>query len=487
MGPAPEPGDMTTTPGPLLVLTSSLLTDRMLTHSRFLPTLAGSTDVVVWAASAENERLGSAWRAAPATVEPFPAVEPFPEWVNLLRRLDEFAWDHRLRPPSRLSMERHVRSVNQRRRVRAMRLPGAIVAASRACGVYERLLERLMLRIQRSEEAQRRLQQLRPRAVLTMNPFWFMEPAVVAEARRLGIPVMAFVPSWDNITTKGRMVYGYDAYFVWSDTQLEELRTFYPRSTDVPSRAVGAPQFDVFFDDRFHEPRDRFFCRHGLDVDLPVVVYAVGSPNFIHEHHGALRFARAVARGDLGDIQVLIRPHPIHDRAQFSADFLELGPRVRVQQVAEPDRALVERGQDNDEIIDWVSTFRYADVVVNLSSTVGIDAAIFDRPVVNLDYDPAPERPNQQLVKEINREWSHFAPVARTGGLWMAEDDDAVIAGVRAYLSEPSLHRDGRRRMVELVCGGTVGGAGDRFAEAVATQLGLDTRRAEDAQEGLRP
>ena len=47
---------MTTTPGPLLVLTSSLLTDRMLTHSSFLPTLAGSTDVVVWAASADNER-----------------------------------------------------------------------------------------------------------------------------------------------------------------------------------------------------------------------------------------------------------------------------------------------------------------------------------------------------------------------------------------------------------------------------------------------
>jgi len=35
-----------------------------------------------------------------------------------------------------------------------------------------------------------------------------------------------------------------------------------------------------------------------------------------------------------------------------------------------------------------VNTFRHADVVVNFSSTVAIDAAIFDKPVVNLDFDP---------------------------------------------------------------------------------------------------
>ena len=76
--------------------------------------------------------------------------------------------------------------------------------------------------------------------------------------------------------------------------------------------------------------------------------------------------------------------------------------------------------QGEEGIVEWVHTLRYADVVINLASMISVDAAVCDKPVVNLDFDPQPGAPNQQLVKDINHKWNHFKPVAESGGVWMA-------------------------------------------------------------------
>ena len=87
-----------------------------------------------------------------------------------------------------------------------------------------------------------------------------------------------------------------------------------------------------------------------------------------------------------------------------------------MQRTAEADTALPARSQDESQIIEWVNTFLHADVVVNMVSTVAIDAAIFDRPVVNLDYDPEPGRPNQALGKDVNNA-GPFKAITESGGM----------------------------------------------------------------------
>lgn len=454
------------THSPVLLLTSSLLTDRMLTYSEAIGAIAASGPVVVWATSARRDNA-QPWGEVDATVEAMPEVAGFREYVNLLRRVNEYAWDARLQPPSRLSMERLVRSRSRPKMVQLMAGPGAAIARLGAAGMFERTLGRVLRRVERSPEATRRLEHLAPRAVVSTNPFWFTEPAIIAAAQRQRVRTLAFIPSWDNVTTKPRMLFPYDGYIVWSESTAEELRAFYPQARTVPIEVVGAPQFDVFRHDRFVEDRATFTRRHGLRADAPIVTYAIGSPNFLKEQHGAIEFARRVKRGDLGDVQVLVRPHPIHDRGELDPLFADFAPMVRVQRVSEPDRPLLARQQSPPDVLDWVSTFRHSDVVVNLSSTVIVDAAIFDTPVVNLDFDPEPGQPNRQLVTEINSTWTHSAAVVQSGGVWRAADHDGVIEGVRAYLRDPGRDRDGRRWIVRHVCGEVDGHAGRRFGEAV--------------------
>jgi len=452
----------------VMILSSSLLTDRMFLYSRFFERLNEECVVKVWAMSARTPRFQQVWRDSPVCVEEFPAVRPFKEIPhNYLRRLNEFVWDYRQQPPSRLSMMRHVRSARLSSHVKALKLPGRALALIHVERLLEDSLEKLLLAYPRSQSAHERLQTIRPSVIVTTGPFQFEQPAITAEAKKLDIRTLALIPSWDNLSTKNRMVFKHDGYLVWTEQSKRELHQFYPHTINRPIYVVGALQFDAFFQPRFRQTREEYCASQGLDPSLPIIVYALGSPNFLQEHHGALALAARITAGDLGDVQLVVRPHPIHDRGQMRSLFSSFGPRVILQQTSEGEIALNARSQDIEQVKEWVNTFRHANVVINLSSTVTVDAAIFDRPVVNLDFDPEPGNPNQALVNDVNHLWTHFKPVAESGGVWLVNNLDEMVTAVKTYLDHPELHQEKRRWIAEYVCGYLDGRCGERMAEAL--------------------
>src|SRR5882672_9208523 len=250
---------------PVLVLSSSLFTDRIFLYTRFLNVLNSEASVKVWATSALNPNFREVWRTPPAVVEDFPAVSPFRELpYNYLRRLNEFVWDFRQRPPSRMSMMRHVRNKSDKLRVRALKVPAYALALAKAEKPLEDRLEKLLLTYPRSAEAVERLQTNPPAVLVSTGPFQFEQPAVAAAAKNLGIPTMALIPSWDNLSTKNRMMFKYDGYMVWSEQTKRELHHFYPYTRQVPVFVVGAAQFDLFFQERFRLSREAFCAEQGL-------------------------------------------------------------------------------------------------------------------------------------------------------------------------------------------------------------------------------
>ena len=450
-----------------LLLTTSLLVDRVFQQTDLIPQLKKVGEVAIWASSEDNEHYSNVWSDTGVTVERFPVVGAFREIPhNFLRRVNEYAWDYRYCPPSRLSMMRHVRNKNQHTLVKALKIPGRLAAFLRAEKQLEKRLEKLLLNYPRSPEAENRLRDLRPDVMLATGPFQFEQPGVFAAARKLGIPTLAYIPSWDNISTKARMVFDYDGYVVWSEQEKKELHDAYPLSRKRPVYVCGAPQYDIFFQTRFHRSRTDFCATQGLDPKLPIIVYAIGSPNFLKEHYGAIDLAKQVEHGALGDVQMIVRPHPIHDNAEMQEMFKGFS-RVTLQSSPNAGKELTQRSQDASQLIEWVNTFRHADVVVNLSSTVTIDAAIFDRPIVNLDFDPQPGKQDQQLIKDVNHSWTHFKPIAESGGVWLVNDLDEMIEAIHAYLRDPSLHRAERRSIAEYVCGHLDGRSGERMAHSI--------------------
>lgn len=430
--------------------------------------LSEKGNVNIWASSYENTESGFSWKEIEAQVESFPLIKPFKEIpYNYLRRLNEFVWDYRYQLPSRMSMMKHVRDKTTHFRIRALKPPANVLSFFRMEKVVENYLEKLLLSYPRSEEAEKRLQKNKPDVILSTGPFQFEQPGIYPIAKKLQIPTIAYIPSWDNVTTKNRMVYKYDGYIVWNETTKEELNEFYPYTKDYPIYSIGAPQFDIFQQERFFQSKKEFCLQQNLNPALPIIVYAIGSPNFLKEHHGAIELAKRVSEGRLGEVQLLVRPHPIHDNAEMSDLFDLYKPRVQLQKTPNAGKSLNLRTQDEMQIIEWVNTFRHANVVINLSSTVTVDAAIFDKPIINLDFDPQPGQQDQILIKDVNHSWNHFKPIAESGGIWLVNNFDEMEEAVKTYLKKPELHREKRKWIVEYVGRFVDGKCGERMAEAL--------------------
>ena len=452
----------------IVVLSSSLLTERMILYSSFLDALRPKVELRYWTTSDRNLNYDAGADGRDLRIEKFPEIRPFKEVpYNYLRRLNEYVWDYKLRPPSRLSVDRLIKKDQVRAHIRALKFPARLISLLNQHQRLEDWLEGVLLSYQRSSEALRRFTEDRPDAILTTGTFRYEEPAVAAAAKKAGIPLLAFITSWDNITTKNRMVFKYDGYIVWSDQMKKELHEYYPHTREAPCYITGAPQFDVFFQSRFRQSRAEFCARYGLDEKRPIILYAPGTPNMFNEDRAILHLAEQVAGGALTQAQMLVRPHPLHDYERLDELLRGFRPRVAMQRSGQAGLQVARRAEDESLILEWVNTFRHADVVVNLSSTAAIDGAIFDHPVVNLDFDPEPDRRRQQLVREINHVWTHFKAVTGSGGLWMANDLDEMISAVKTYLKHPELHREERRRMAEMVCGQIDGRCGERMAEAL--------------------
>lgn len=451
----------------VVCLSSLFATDRILLHSTFLDHLLPHAEPIILS-EAVNEASFPQDHEYRKYFCPVKLSNGFPHQFTLLRHFETYLWDHQGMSSSRESFWRLRKWKESPGRERMLRSAAKVFAQLGIESWIEQKLEEVLIKNGASVNTLEWLQETGPGAVLAMYPFLEGQMVAIAAAKRLGIPVLAFITSWDNITTKARMIYRYDGYIVWSEQMKKELHQFYPQSRTCPVTVAGAPQYDVFKQARYQMPRETFLSIYDLDPAKPVILYCLGSPNMIREDYGALQFVERVAQHEtLSKAQVIIRAHPGHSERGLTEleKVRDRFPQVVIQGPHRHWRKFPFQGEE--AITEWVNTVSHADVVINLSSTMSVDAAILDRPIVNLDFDPEPGGPNQQMVKEVNRVWNHFSPIAQSGGIWLVSDVDELVTATATYLKSPELHREERRWIVELVCGEVDGFAGKRMAEAV--------------------
>jgi hypothetical protein len=120
----------------------------------------------------------------------------------------------------------------------------------------------------------------------------------------------------------------------------------------------------------------------------------------------------------------------------------------------------------------FVNTLYYADIVVNICSTLSIDAAAFDTPAIVLDYeDPGRKVPHWEHIHRLNA-FDHQEALIRTGGVRTPRSVEEFTRDINAYLSNPALEKEGRARIIEEFVAPFDGKAGERLANILLEELG---------------
>lgn len=302
-------------------------------------------------------------------------------------------------------------------------------------------------------------------------------PAIVA--RHLGIPVAAWINSWDNLTSKPAYYTGYDHYFVWSERMREDLLRYYPEAAGGTVDVTGVPHFDWHYRETLRMTREELCARHGFDPHRPIVLYGTATPHLAPmEHLVVQRLARDLENAEaLGFPQLLVRLHPGEEGRRFH-DW-QPGPAVSFQKPGQRGRgrlgAYCPTPEENRE---FISSVAHADVVINLASTLSLDAALCDRPVVNVGFDLSPERSMQHTIERYYTHYDHYRTVMEAGAVRLARSPEELLAHITAYLRNPVLERAERRQLVQLWCGPFDGRSGHRLASALLGRTAAAARTA---------
>ena len=298
-------------------------------------------------------------------------------------------------------------------------------------------------------------------------------PAVLA-ARRLQIPTATFIFSWDNISSKGRIATSFDHYLVWSDHMRNELLEYYPDAAPENVHVVGTPQFDPYADDSLLWSHDEFCQQVGTDPNRKLICYSGGEPGTTPEDQDHLRILMELIRsGQIkGNPQVLLRPAPVtraDERIRYGKvcqDFPELiYSQPRWLQTVPGSWASVIPSRDDMQLL--ANLTQYVDVNVNVASTMTLDFAIRDKPVVNIGFNANDPPPFGVALKDYYYKFEHYRPVVELGAARFANTPDELAAHINAYLADPSLDRERRRQFVELELDLPVGQSSTKILSAL--------------------
>jgi hypothetical protein len=299
---------------------------------------------------------------------------------------------------------------------------------------------------------------------------------LLRQAAKLKIPVVALVASWDNLTSKAFFPFALDSLVVWNDIMRREAIELF----NFPEEKIfvsGVPRFDSYFRRENMRSRSEFFKDYDLDPDKKLVTYTTSHDRLFWPHEATspepeiVKFlARAIQSDELGaPSQLLVRLHPQASRKLYEQLAKEEGVTLQV-----PGRP--SRFQDRDlSVAEGVllgETMLHSDVVVNVASTITIDASIFGTPVVCIGFDMRGERPYLTSVRRFY-DFDHYKKLARTSGFRIAARKEDLVTEVHHYLADPTRDREGRQKIVEEQCYYVDGRSAERVAHHIQNLLGI--------------
>lgn len=314
--------------------------------------------------------------------------------------------------------------------------------------------------------------QLRPSLVFNGSHIHSQNAVQAVQAANwLGIPTATFLFSWDNLTSQGRINPLYDYYLVWNEAIREQLLSIYPMIHRDQTFVTGTPQFDFHFRPEYFWSREKFCSRVGADPARPIVLYSTGMDNHMpHEPliiEGINQMLREMPQ--FGNAQLLVRLYP-KDRTPHRFDEVkQRNPDILFPEIPWNPNFYTPQLEDSYLL---TNTLRHCAFGINVASTVSLELCMFDKPVINVGYNPPVDiRPKDY---SLYYNFDHYKPVVASGGVQVAWSEADMKRLLAEAFTDPQKDSAKRRALVTQMFGNTLDG---KVSSRVAATLQLLAQR----------
>ena len=315
-----------------------------------------------------------------------------------------------------------------------------------------------------------------PQLVLARTPGWRNDRYILREAARGGIRTAAVTVGWDNPSSYAMNGAPVDDIICWSEIQKEE----YVLGSDWDPQRVhicGIPAYDGYFRKEWLIPRDEYFRLHGLDLERKLLSYAC-SFETLHPNFPNMKAIADLVNQDrlIEPCQLLIRFHPNHflagsrfeEERKRTIEYVKDMPHVHVVDPVSLGAGLAH--YSGEDMPEKASMMAWSDVFLTVYSTMVVETAIHDRPIVSVTID-TPGGWNMKDVYSIPLtsigDWPTHQRFRLAEAGRVADNPEKVLEYVNFYLANPLADSEKRKKFILEECTFTDGHAGRRAGEVI--------------------
>ncbi len=282
-----------------------------------------------------------------------------------------------------------------------------------------------------------------PAIVFATDVFNEHDIQVMREARARKIKIIGMVRSWDNITSHGlnRMIP--DKLIVNTPKIKEEAIKY----NDVLPENIfisGIPHYDRYTA-KFRTSRENLFKELNLDPSKKTIFFAPPSDMYTKNNPVSVQVIKELEK--LDGAQLIIRPYMVGEvklgNIKPISGKLAIDAPSKHLSMADADLAPKEDAHLADLLY-------HSDVVVAVASTLAIDAATLGKPVVFIGFD-GEARPYWNSLRRYY-DYDHQRYLLNTKGVRLASNIREFVECVSAYLKNPSLDKENRKKIADEFC-----------------------------------
>lgn len=326
------------------------------------------------------------------------------------------------------------------------------------------------------------IREIRPDVIYSTMSIANLEFPYILAAQHLDIPTVSSILSFDNLTSRAELpLFRY--YTVWNARMHDDLLRIYPDVSSDRVFVTGTPQFDFHKRVEFCWSRRETLQRLGLPENARYMLYAGNSKHWTPTEPDLIaRIADGLTlRENTRDLWIVVRLHPLDDFSRWD-ELAGSGRKVVISMpwFTKPDAnwwAMV--GSDDQRLL--VSTIAHSQLCANMCSTMALDAAILDRPVIGVAFASVPGSPEEGIYRQTYH-LHHYKPLVESRGLRIAHDLDEMMDLVAAALDNPERDQEYRAEMVRRECGVVDGCAAERIAAVISRIVAGEFRQRFAAQ-----
>lgn len=304
----------------------------------------------------------------------------------------------------------------------------------------------------------------KPEKVFLAHLFDDNQIHLLREAKRRGVKNIGFINSWDKLTARHSLRLLPDQLIVFNNIVKKEAMDY----ADMDAKNIivaGIPHYDWHVN---HRPLSReIFCQSKkLNPKKKFIVYAPMGKAFSDSDWDVIDMLREeTQKGNIKNAELFIRFQP-----NDFIDEKELKKRPDLKYDAPGIRFSRERGVNWDmsfkDIKGLTDTLANADLFVCYASSMSIDAAVFNKPVINIDFE-IKEKTMLSKTPTFFYKTEHYGRVVKSGAACYPKSRQELVNWINKYLANPEIDCEARKRLVEEQCFKLDGCSGKRIADHI--------------------